>query len=149
MQQVSKINLCRNCTKIKCSILQKYRMKQQLRDFCSTCYSWTRAHHKKDACVQVCRQSSSSPAGRPAFLPSALPVLFNGSCQVRCSGEPWVTASPPEEPPGFVEEQKFTSRWVFPLHLWHCQVSELLRLRRNNNGCIYYTLTDFDLVCSV
>lgn len=115
--ELPKKNLCGNCTKFKCSVLQKYGMKEQLRDFCSTCYSWTRAHHKRDACVQVCRQSSSSPAGRPAFLLSALSVLFNGSCQVRCLGEPWVTASPPEEPPGFVEEQKFTSLGGFFLSI--------------------------------
>lgn len=45
---------------------------------------------------------------------TAVSVLFNGSCHVRCFGEPWVTASPPEEPPEFVGEQKFTSHgWVF------------------------------------
>lgn len=62
---------------------------------------------------------SSSPAGRPAPPPLSSShccvwVLFNGSCHVRCSGEPWVTASPPEEPPEFVGERKFTSHgWVF------------------------------------
>lgn len=50
----------------------------------------------------------------------------------------------------------YISRLGFLLHLWHCQVSALLRYSRQGKImaaehclCIYYTLTDFDLVCSI